>query len=82
MSSIHSLLIAGDEISAAQTEPEVNRDDVNTHPESTQQRQDSPPALAMSSIHTFVAAGEGFPTTNGVHEVRRGFAMTSLREPS
>jgi hypothetical protein len=71
MSSIASLLVAGDEILANAEDPQAERDDANSHSESTPQHQDSPPTLAMPSDHSFVVAGEETPTNSEVHEVTR-----------
>jgi hypothetical protein len=80
MSSIASLLVAGDEALADAEDLQVERDDVNSHPNPTQQHLDSPPTLAMPSIHSFVVAGQDTPTNNEVHEVTHTVTRSSLPE--
>jgi hypothetical protein len=74
MSSIASLLVAGDEILVNAEYP------ANLHPDSIQQHQDLPPTLAMPSNHSFVVAGEEIPANNEVHGVTRDVARSSPRE--
>lgn len=63
MSSIHSLLVAGDETLAEIGDPQADRDDT------TQQHQSPFPILTMPFTPSFVVAGEENPTNNAVHEV-------------
>jgi hypothetical protein len=69
MSSIHSLLIAGDENPDANGDSQAERDDATSHTEPTQQHQNPFPILTMPFTPSFVVADEENPTNNAVHEV-------------
>ena len=71
MSSIHSLLVAGDETLAEIEDPQADRDDT------TQQHQNPFPILTMPFTPSFVVAGEENPTNNAVHEVTSDITWSS-----
>jgi hypothetical protein len=77
MSSIHSLLVAGDENPAANGDSQAERDDATSHTEPTQKSRNPFPILTMPFTPSFVVAGEETPTNNAVHEVTSDITWSS-----